>query len=232
MQQSKANSISCTFITGGIQPSAPEGVGTAQFIGRLFRPYLSIYGYSETYEDESTNALKPMIDPKTVLLGCSKSPATQSFGSITQIEQRRARRRATGLKFVPRRLATPREDRVELRIASRPCLVPSDLSSWAVLKPLAGALVRGGESKHEERESRRREIIHERIYIIQSNVGLDSRGRAVPTTTYSLDIPASAVLKAGTFLTRAGAVAVTGATVFGVLAYEVDATSARQVSFI
>ena len=49
-----------------------------------------------------------------------------------------------------------------------------------------------------------------------------------PTTTYSLDIPASAVLKAGTFLTRAGAVAVTGATVFGVLAYEVDATSAAS----
>ena len=143
------------LITGGIQPSAPEGVGTAQFIGRLFRPYLSIYGYSETYEDESTNALKPMIDPKTVLLGCSKSPATTSFGSITQIEQSGEAASYSDLKFVPRRLATPREDRVELRIASRPCLVPYDLSSWAVLKPLAGALVRGGESKHEERESRR-----------------------------------------------------------------------------
>jgi hypothetical protein len=46
-----------------------------------------------------------------------------------------------------------------------------------------------------------------------------------PTTTYSLDIPSGGVLKAGTFLTRAGAVATTGATVFGVLAYEVDATA-------
>jgi hypothetical protein len=36
------------------------------------------------------------------------------------------------------------------------------------------------------------------------------------------------VLKAGTFLTRAGAVAATGATVFGVLAGEVDATAANE----
>ena len=49
-----------------------------------------------------------------------------------------------------------------------------------------------------------------------------------PTTTFSLDIPSGGVLKAGTFLTRAGAVATTGATVFGVLAYEVDATAATS----
>ena len=36
------------------------------------------------------------------------------------------------------------------------------------------------------------------------------------------------MLKTGTFLTRAGAVAATGATVFGVLAYEVDATAATS----
>ena len=29
------------LVVGGIQPTAPEGVGTAQFIGRLFRPYVS-----------------------------------------------------------------------------------------------------------------------------------------------------------------------------------------------
>ena len=49
-----------------------------------------------------------------------------------------------------------------------------------------------------------------------------------PTTTYSLDIPSGGVLKAGTFLTRAGAVATTGATVFGILAHEVDATAATS----
>ena len=76
------------LIAGGIQPAAPEGVGSAQFIGRLFRPYVSIYGYSETYENESTNVLTPMIAPKNdILLGCSKSPAVTSYGAVTQIEQ-------------------------------------------------------------------------------------------------------------------------------------------------
>jgi hypothetical protein len=50
-----------------------------------------------------------------------------------------------------------------------------------------------------------------------------------PTTTYSLDIPAGAgVLKAGTFLTRAGAKATTAATTHGILAFETDATAATS----
>ena len=35
------------LVVGGISPSAPQGVGTAQFIGTLYRPYVSIFGYSE-----------------------------------------------------------------------------------------------------------------------------------------------------------------------------------------
>ena len=49
-----------------------------------------------------------------------------------------------------------------------------------------------------------------------------------PTTTHSMDIPSGGLLKAGCFLTRAGAIATTGATVFGVLAHEVDATTATS----
>jgi hypothetical protein len=50
-----------------------------------------------------------------------------------------------------------------------------------------------------------------------------------PTTTFSLAIPAGAgVRKAGTLLTRAGAVAATGATTFGVLAHDIDATAATS----
>ena len=29
------------LVVGGIPPTAPQGIGTAQFIGRLFRPYVS-----------------------------------------------------------------------------------------------------------------------------------------------------------------------------------------------
>ena len=143
------------LITGGIQPAAPEGIGTAQLIGRLFRPYVSVYGYAETYEDEATNALKPMVAPKDVLLGCSKSPAVTSYGAVTQVEQDGSTQSYSDLKFVPRRLAVAKEDRTELRIASRPCLIPYDLASWAVIKPLAGALVRSRESEHEGREERK-----------------------------------------------------------------------------
>ena len=103
-------------------------------------PYVRLFGYAETYEDEATNALKPMVDPKLVLLGCSKSPALTSYGSVTQVEQDGETRSYSDLKFVPRKLATPKEDRTELRIVSRPCLIPYDLASWAVIKPLAGAL--------------------------------------------------------------------------------------------
>jgi hypothetical protein len=140
------------IVAGGISPTAPQGVGTAQFIGRLFRPYVSVYGYNESYEDEATNALKPMIADDTVLLGCSKSPATTSYGAVTQVEQDGSTQTYSDLKFVPRRLAIPKEDRTELRIASRPCLVPFDLASWAVLKPVAAAVLRKDEPPEEHRK--------------------------------------------------------------------------------
>jgi hypothetical protein len=50
-----------------------------------------------------------------------------------------------------------------------------------------------------------------------------------PITTYSLDIPAGGgVLKPGTFISRAGAKATTAGGTFGILSYEVDATSATS----
>ena len=120
------------LVVGGISPTAPQGVGTAQFIGRLFRPYVSIFGYAEAYEDEATNALKPMIAAKDVSCSvASKSPALTSYGSVAQVEQDGETRSYSDLKFVPRKLATPKEDRTELRIVSRPCLIPYDLAHGA-----------------------------------------------------------------------------------------------------
>jgi Phage major capsid protein E len=135
------------LVVGGIAPTAPQGVGTAQLIGTLYRPYVSLYGYAESYEDEATNALKPMIGAKDVLVGCSKSPAVTSYGAIAQVEQDGETRSYSDLKYVARKLAVPKEDRTEIRIASRPCLIPYDLASWAVIKPLSGALVREGKEK-------------------------------------------------------------------------------------
>ena len=114
------------LVVGGISPTAPQGVGTAQFIGTLYRPYVSIYGYAEAYEDEATNALKPMVGRRMSSSGVRnhrQSPATAAWLRSSKT----ARREATAdLKFVPRKLATPKEDRTELRIVSRPCLIPYD----------------------------------------------------------------------------------------------------------
>ena len=77
------------FVAGGISPTAP----TRGRHGAVHRHALSghtcrIFGYAETYEDEATNALKPMIAAKHVLLGCSKSPATDlATEAVTQVEQ-------------------------------------------------------------------------------------------------------------------------------------------------
>ena len=42
---------------GALAPSKPS-VGTSQFVGRVYRPYLDLYGYAESYEheDESGDA--------------------------------------------------------------------------------------------------------------------------------------------------------------------------------
>ena len=97
----------------------------------------------------------PLIAPKDVLIGCSKSPAATSYGSVTQVEQNGETASYSDLKFVPRKLATPKEDRTELRIVSRPCFIPYDLSSWAVIKPLTVVLRSEQREGREERKERR-----------------------------------------------------------------------------
>lgn len=124
------------FTLGNIQPRTPVP-GTAQFIGRLYRPALDLYSYAEAYEDEpNPGTLKPMIPDNSALLGCSTSPATTAYGSITQTEQDGGVQTYSDVRFVPRQLSVAKEDKHELRMASRPCLVPYDLTGWAVINPL------------------------------------------------------------------------------------------------
>ena len=121
---------------GALAPSKPS-VGTSQFVGRVYRPYLDLYGYAESYElEETPGTLQPMVPEDSALLGCSNSSATTCYGSITQTESDGQIATYADVKFVPRQLSEPREEYHELRIASRPCLIPFDLSSWAVINPL------------------------------------------------------------------------------------------------
>ena len=110
---------------GAIQPTKPV-LGTAQFVGRVYRPYLDLYGYAESYElEETPGTLKAMVPEDSALLGCSTSQAVTSFGSVTQTEADGQIATYTDVKFVPRQLSEPREERHELRIATRPCLIRS-----------------------------------------------------------------------------------------------------------
>ena len=122
---------------GDIRPSKPQAPGTAQFVARTYRPFLDVYGYSEAYESETApGTLVPMVPDKSALLGCSASPATTAYGSITQTEQDGRIQTYADVKYVPRQLSVPREDYHEVRISCRPCLIPYDLASWAIINPL------------------------------------------------------------------------------------------------
>ena len=137
------------LVAGSIQPTAPTGIGTAQYLGALFRPYLSLYSYAEAFENDA-GVLTKMVPDDTAIVGCSNSPATVSYGSISQTEQDGAVQAYSGVKFVPRRLSTPREDKVELRVASRPVLIPYDLTGWSVIKPLTGGTFMARERYRDE----------------------------------------------------------------------------------
>jgi hypothetical protein len=54
---------------------------------------------------------------------------------------------------VPRRLATPREDKVETRVACRPTLIPYDLAAHSIIKPVTVVLAAEAKksSKKEDR---------------------------------------------------------------------------------
>ena len=85
---------------------------------------------------------------------------------VTQVEQDGETASYSDLKFVPRKLATPKEDRTELRIASRPCLIPYDLASWAVIKPLPAGSHSPRKQARRARKQKGETNNHERIYII------------------------------------------------------------------
>ena len=138
------------LVSGSIQPQPPTGVGTAQHLGALFRPHLQLYSYAEAFESDA-GVLTKMVPDDTCIVGCSNSPATVSYGSISQTEQDGSVHSYSDVKFVPRRLSEPREDKVELRVASRPVLVPFDMTGWSVIKPLTATL-RASEQRDERRE--------------------------------------------------------------------------------
>ena len=71
---------------GAIQPSKPT-LGTSQFVGRVYRPYLDLYGYAESYElEETPGTLKSMV-PRT------RADGLQHLASDDKLRKRHADRK-------------------------------------------------------------------------------------------------------------------------------------------
>ena len=108
-QRQRPRSAEQAALGHGRHPADRSARGrTAQFIGRLFRPYVSLYGYSEDLRGRGDNSLKQMVDPKLVLIGCSKSPATHQLRRVTQVEQN-GETRATRTSSSSRESSRPRK---------------------------------------------------------------------------------------------------------------------------
>ncbi len=140
------------FKLGTIEPRPAEG--NAQWIGRLLRPSVDLYDYAETYDDELTGAVTPMVPDDVVIFGASEAGGRTAYGSINQMETDGQVRSYHDLRVVPLYLSTPNEQERKFRLASRPCLIPSDLLSWGIIKPLASSEEPEESATPEESETR------------------------------------------------------------------------------
>ena len=81
-----------------------------------------------------------------------------SYGSVTQVEQDGEDQKLLGLEIRSEKARDSERGSHRVRIASRPCLIPFDLASWAVIKPLAGRqTLRRKRKQREERTKKRKE---------------------------------------------------------------------------
>ena len=201
---------------GAIQPSKPV-LGTSQFVGRVYRPYLDLYGYAESYElEETPGTLKPMVPEDSALLGCSSSQATTSFGSITQTEADGQIATYTDVKFVPRQLSEPRQGIP--RAANRDPAMPDPV------RPLE----LGGHQPVNLR-GKNSHTMQAFTSPVSNRTGSLIGVEPMSLVTYSLTLdPAQGTLPAGTFIGANGAKAATVAGVFGVLAHDTTTHATEQ----
>ena len=83
------------LVSGSIKPTAPTGIGTAQYLGALYRPFLALYSYAEAFEDETSGALKKMVPDDVCIVGCSNQP---SDGELRKHRADRARWRSPHIR--------------------------------------------------------------------------------------------------------------------------------------
>lgn len=119
---------------GAINPQVNIASGNGYtYIGRLTELGLDLYRYDAWYYDETTQALKPYIDPEKVIVAPGNI-GTMLYGANTFIPE-------DSINFVT--VVGPRATKVnvdrktdvkELVVKSRPITKPFDVSSWVVIK--------------------------------------------------------------------------------------------------
>lgn len=97
---------------------------------------LNLITYDGTYEDEETGAVKELIPAKSI---CVTAPnaGRALYGAVTQLEQEDGQFHSYMGRRVPRYLADPDNDIRELRVSSRPMLIPRTKNPFIVSAVLA-----------------------------------------------------------------------------------------------
>lgn len=114
---------------GSIDPTMlPAG---AAHIGRInvFGRSLDIFSYDETYEDETTGNNVPYIPAGNVIL-TAPGAGRSLYGAVTQLEQSDDRFHTYMGRRVPKYIAKSDQDIREIKVTSRPLLIPRAATPW------------------------------------------------------------------------------------------------------
>ena len=115
---------------GLIEPSIKSE--QVQFIGKLLRPNVEIYAYTESYVDDE-NVMHTYVPDGKVLIGCTKIFSFK-YAAHTQMENKQF---VTYMgEDIPKYDAVDSEDAAKLTLTSKPVPVPFDVDSWANLSVL------------------------------------------------------------------------------------------------
>ena len=112
-------------------PAGAASLGTINVQGRN----IEIFTYDETYEDETTGENTPYIPAGTVILTAPAS-GRSLYGAVTQLEQSDDRFHTYMGRRVPKYLAKSDRDIREIKVTSRPLLIPRAATPWISAKVL------------------------------------------------------------------------------------------------
>lgn len=115
---------------GTIQPAIKST--QVQFIGRLLRPNVEVYVYSESYVDES-GAIHTYVPDGKVLIAC---PKIFSFKYASHTQMEKGEFKTYMGEDIPKYDAVDADNAAKLTLTSKPVPVPFDVDAWAVLTVL------------------------------------------------------------------------------------------------